>query len=164
MPPSKLGPTRCSPSSAQTTYEQDLSAKVQTIIRPDGSGGLGGAFGAAFELATGSEARERVGRALDAMHSWVAAHQEVRALQDRGQNSEAVALAADPSRRSSAATFANVDQTLAAAVDAEHSNFSGAIHRAEGATANLVVVTIVLMLLAGAVGAAGVIQRLAQYL
>ncbi len=147
-----------------STYEQDLSAKVRTIIRADGSGGVGGAFGAAFALATGSQGRERVEHALDAMHSWVAAHREVRALHDNGRNREAVALAADPSQRSSADAFTNLDKTLAGAVDAERSAFSAAIHRAEGATANLVVATIVLMLLAGAAGAAGVIQRLAEYL
>jgi len=140
--------------------EVDFAARIQLLARNNGEGG---ALGAARALAPDTSAADAVEHALTQVRDYVAAHEEVRRLDNDGSYTTAVHSAASSEPSSSASTFTGLDDTLAAAVESGRQSFDEQIEQARVWRTGLTV-GIALLAVVAVVGASwGINQRLEEY-
>ncbi|MGH3978661.1 MAG: hypothetical protein ACRDRZ_06625 [Pseudonocardiaceae bacterium] len=140
--------------------EQEFDNRVQILARADGAGG---ALGAARQFSSDAQGRALVEAAIAKTRTYLAAHDEVRRLDDGGHYREAVDLAVGPDVAGAAETFSRLDDALAAAVAYERASFDSEIGRARGWLTGLLVGPGLLALVAVIGVAWGVNQRLRDY-
>lgn len=140
--------------------EPDFDARMQVLARNDGAGG---ALGAAMRFATDPQGRALVQAAIDDARGYIAAHKEVRRLDDSGQYAQAVGAAVNIQQGSAAAAFVRLTAALQAAVDYERRAFGADIDRARDWLIGLPTGIGTLALIAAVGVALGIRQRLEEY-
>ncbi|WP_091195134.1 hypothetical protein [Micromonospora narathiwatensis] len=107
--------------------------------------------------------RNSVDAATGEVRRWLAAHQELRALDDGGEYARAVAAAVGTGPESTASIFNQLDAHLADAIEHNGERFDRDVHRAAGALAgaDTAVAVLATLLIVGA--ALGIQRRLAEY-
>ncbi|MGH3776352.1 MAG: hypothetical protein ACRDRR_11575 [Pseudonocardiaceae bacterium] len=140
--------------------EPDFDARMQVLAR---NGGAGGALGAAMQFASDREGRALMQAAIDDAGGYVAAHKEVRRLDDVGEYAKAVGAAVNTDQTSAAAAFDRLAAALQAAVDYERRAFGTDIDRARDWLTGLPTGIGTLALIAAVGVALGVRQRLEEY-
>ncbi|MFU8850187.1 hypothetical protein ACNAW0_04245 [Micromonospora sp. SL1-18] len=107
--------------------------------------------------------RSAVGAATGEAQKWLAAHRDLRALDDAGQYAQAVAAAVGTGPESTASIFNQLDEHLASAIEHHGQRFDRDVGRAAGALAgaDLGVAVLAALLIVGA--ALGIQRRLAEY-
>ncbi|HEX5292182.1 MAG TPA: hypothetical protein VFX25_25215, partial [Streptosporangiaceae bacterium] len=101
--------------------------------------------------------------AQSAATAWYAAHRRLRALDDGGAHTQAVAAATGAGPRDSGALFRQLDTALDRAITADQSVFRSNAASGQGALTGLEAGMIVLALIMAAGCALGLRQRLAEY-
>ncbi|SCL31616.1 hypothetical protein GA0070624_4300 [Micromonospora rhizosphaerae] len=135
-------------------FEEDY---VRAMASVTGRGGLPAVSDA--DPDTRSAAQAATGEA----QKWLAAHKNLRALDDGGQYAQAVAAAVGTGPDSTASIFNQLDEHLAAAIEHNGQRFDREVGRAAGALAgtDIGVVVLATLLIVGA--ALGIQRRLAEY-
>jgi hypothetical protein len=138
--------------------DDDVTGAIAAVIGSDGASGLlaradGGSPGSA----------DRITALRVAVGDWQAAHRQVRALDDGGRYTDAVASVVSTAPGGSGAAFERLDATLGGAIDAERAAFAGATASAVSALTGLIAGPAVLALLAAAAVAAGLGRRIGEY-
>jgi hypothetical protein len=143
-----------------TAFEQDYTAVMERLIGKDGSGGL---LGRTRAEATDSTTRRAVDSAIANASGWLSVHKRLRALDDEGRYTDAVALAIGLGPDSAAGVFNRLDEDLVRAIARNHDRFDREVGRAgtalAGAGVGLAILTLLLVM--GVV--AGIEQRMAEY-
>ncbi|MGH3780565.1 MAG: hypothetical protein ACRDRO_08020 [Pseudonocardiaceae bacterium] len=140
--------------------EPDFDAQMQLLDRDNGAGG---ALGAARQFVTDQQGGALVQAALADARDYVAAHRQVRQLDDTGDYIKAVDAAVNPHHAGAAAAFDRLGLTLTAAVEHEREVFTSDIGRAHRWLAGLPIGTGALTLVAVVGVALGLQQRLEEY-
>ena len=104
-----------------------------------------------------------VAEAVEHHARWQEAHRAVRAADDAGDFTEAVALALGRDGRGAATAFDALDSDLVDAIGAARAELTDAIGRARAALGGVVPAVVVLALLAAVASAFGLWQRLKEY-
>ncbi|MEU8263016.1 hypothetical protein AB0C02_20595 [Micromonospora sp. NPDC048999] len=135
-------------------FEEDYARAMENVTGRSGLAALSGAD------ATTSSA---VGAATGEAEKWLAAHQALRALDDGGQYTEAVAAAVGTGPDSTASIFNRFDEHLATAIEHNRQRFDQDVSRAAEALAgaDLGIAVLAALLILGA--ALGIQRRLAEY-
>jgi len=144
--------------SAGFASDDDFTTGIDRVVGADGASGLlaradGGAPGSA----------DRITALRAAVGDWEAAHRQVRALDDGGNYTGAVASVVTTQPGGSGAAFAGVDAALADAIGAERAAFADGTGSAASALTGLVAGPAVLALLAAAAVAVGLGRRIGEY-
>ena len=144
--------------SAGFASDDDFTTGIDRVVGADGASGLlaradGGAPGSA----------DRITALRVAVGDWEAAHRQVRALDDGGNYTGAVASVVTTQPGGSGAAFAGVDAALADAMGAERAAFADGTGSAASALTGLVAGPAVLALLAAAAVAVGLGRRIGEY-
>ncbi|PZS23204.1 MAG: hypothetical protein DLM60_03090 [Pseudonocardiales bacterium] len=140
--------------------EPDFDAQMQLLDRDNGAGG---ALGAAQHFATDQQGVGLVREAVTDARDYVAAHRQVRQLDDAGDYTQAVDAAVNPHHPGAAATFDRLDLALTAAADHERAAFTGDIGGAHSWLTGLPIGTGGLALVAVVGVTWGVQRRLEEY-
>ena len=115
------------------------------------------------DLASAEESGARLDPVRSAVGAWVAAHDDLRALDDSGNYAEAVASATGSSPSQAGGAFERVDDELGVVIVTEREAFAADARLARWALVGLPVVSALLGLLAAAGIVAGVGRRLGEY-
>ncbi|ROT28284.1 hypothetical protein [Micromonospora sp. HM5-17] len=141
-------------------FEQHYVVVMEQLAGADGAGGL---LGEALAAASDQPTRQAVETAIAQSTAWSAAHRQVRALDDRGEFTEAVRATIGPGDQTTAAIFNRLDEALAQAITYNGERFerkaTSAGRALTGADVGFVVLTI--LILAGAV--VGMQRRIMEY-
>lgn len=129
---------------------------------PAEAGSAGGLLGVA-SAAAGSDGAAGLAAVRADARRWVQAHQRLRALDDQGQYTEAVASAIGTDPAGSGAAFDPLDASLGQALDAQRAAQADAADAARDALTWLPAGPSVLALLAASAAAAGIAARVAEY-
>lgn len=135
-------------------FEEDY---VQAMARVAGPYGLSAVSGADPDTSSAVQA------AAGAAQQWLAAHRDLRALDDGGQYAQAVTAAIGTDPASTASIFNQLDEHLAGAIEHSGQRFDREVDRAAGALAGADIgVALLAALLIGA-SVLGIQRRLAEY-
>jgi hypothetical protein len=145
-------------NSGDDTFQSDFTAVAKRL-----GPGPGTLLAAAGSAASGSAGAAEATAAQSAATAWYAAHRRLRALDDGGAHTQAVAAATGAGPRDSGALFRQLDTALDRAITADQSVFRSNAASGQGALTGLEAGMIVLALIMAAGCALGLRQRLAEY-
>jgi hypothetical protein len=137
-------------------FERDFKTTMSQLIGRDGHGGL---LATAANNATDERVRSDVERAMADANGWQTLHTALRADDDGGRYTEAVALATGDA----SATFTKVDKDLAAGIQASSVTFDDQAAAGGRTIAAVGIVVIILTLVTLAGVAIGIQRRIAEY-
>jgi hypothetical protein len=123
----------------------------------------GGLLGEAMAQATDDATRSQLFGATEAARAWQEAHGRLRSLESEGRYNEAVKVAIGAEPDGSAARFEDLDQGLAAAIEANSRRFDEAANRAGRSLTGLVYGLSLLTALLVLGAAVGMQRRIAEY-
>jgi hypothetical protein len=145
--------------SGGRTSDADYSARLNSVLGPDGSGGLL----ATASAAAGPDGAPAVDEVRRAARDWRDAHRTLRTLDDGGHYPDAVASAIGTDPAGSRAAFERLDTALGRALDEQRAALDRAGGGARTALTGLVTGPAVLALLAAAAAAGGIAIRVREY-
>ncbi len=170
-----LGPAQIAARQARTSEllallasdpasdDNNFRAKMQIVARSDGDmQGVGGALGAARNLASDSAALERVDAALVETGAWLRAHERVQELAMDEPNA-ARELALSTEAGGAAVAFEKLNEILSESVDEQRRTFTRDIGDARSALASVVPVTVLAAVVSAVAAAWGIGRRLEEY-
>jgi hypothetical protein len=141
-------------------YEDEFE-KLSEQITGDGPDNL---LTRARDLAANQETKDLLADAQKNVDDWLAAHRQIRELDDGGAYQEAVSLAISPDAKTSAATmFTQLDDSLLKALREARQQFADDTSGASNAMTGLTPGVGVLALLAAAGVTMGIRDRLQEY-
>lgn len=141
-------------------FEEDYTTVMERLAGSDGSGGLL-AEGAA--AATDEVTRQALDSAAERARDWLAAHRDLRALDDSGEYAGAVEAATGTGPESTASIFNRLDEELAAAITHNGERFEREAGNAGDALSGVDIGLGVLAALALLGAALGIQRRLMEY-
>lgn len=147
---------------AGADYEDGYEKSMTKLAGKDPESEEGGLLYEALELADSEEGRVPLRSALRNAGFWDYRHSEVRAMENSGDYSAAVAMVIG-SRGTTGETFDKVDGGLRKAIKHEQKQFTKAANRGRGALNALPTGAMVLVLLGAAGAVVGISRRLTEY-
>jgi len=124
---------------------------------------LGDLIARGKSLATEPAVRDAVTSAERNFQAWQDAHKRIRAADDSGDYTTALALAISNDQGGAAAAFDNLDRDLVTAITQARTAFTGSVATARGALSGTVAVVALLALGAAVASVMGLWQRLKEY-
>ena len=141
-------------------FEQDFVAVMRRLAGSDGGGGL---LADARSAATDATTRDAVAAAADHARAWLAAHQRLRALDDRGEYAAAVAIAVGGGPDTTATLSRQLDEDLDRAIAHTSRQFELEARGAGRALSGADIGLVMLAALLGIAAALGIQRRIAEY-
>jgi hypothetical protein len=142
-------------------YEKEFGQLAAQLTGPDGRGGL---LQEARDSAEGQAATQHLDKAAENAAAWLAAHAEVRELDDTGDHASAVTMAIDgQDPGSAAATFSRLDANLSETIGAARQTFLDDTTNGSRALSLLAPGFAVLAVIAALGTTIGIRERLLEY-
>lgn len=135
-------------------FEKDYGRTMEKVTGPNG-------LGAVWDVDPAT--RNEVQGAVSVAQQWLAAHKELRDLDDGGDYAKAVTAAIGSDQKSTASLFNQLDGHLASAIQSSGERFDQEVDRAAGALTGADVATALLAALLIVGAALGIQRRLAEY-
>lgn len=142
-------------------HREQFTRLAEDLTGADGAGGL---LAEARELVDGSPAAEHVDAAMEHAGSWLRAHSRIREVEDNGDHADAVELTIDAAQGGgSAAAFAELDESLRAAIAEGEDSFGESASRASSALTMLPQGLAAFGIIAALGSTVGIWERLREY-